>query len=81
MHSDLHVITTQTYTVDGTNVVPDVWSVLDRIKVFTTAVRDGSTTGCTGKKLTDIVSIGIGGSYLGPEFVHEALRKGEMSYC
>jgi glucose-6-phosphate isomerase len=41
---------------------------------FSESVRSGSTTGYSGKKLVNIVAIGIGGSFLGPEFVYEALR-------
>lgn len=63
-----------TFTVDGKDVVPDVNAVLDRVEAFSDAVRTGKRTGVTGKPLTDVVSIGIGGSYLGPEFVFEALR-------
>jgi glucose-6-phosphate isomerase len=60
--------------VDGKNVVEDVWKVLDQIKVFSEKVRSGEHKGCTGKKIANIIAIGIGGSYLGPEFVFEALR-------
>eukprot|EP00913_Durusdinium_trenchii_P032044 g30011.t1 len=60
--------------VDGKNVVPEVHSVLDAIKAFSEKVRSGSFVGHTGKTLTDVLCIGIGGSYLGVEFVHEALR-------
>ena len=63
----------QIYT-DGADVVPDVWQVLDKIKSFTDKVRDGTWLGATGKPLTDVVAIGIGGSFLGPLFVHTALR-------
>jgi len=59
---------------DGANVVPEVWGVLDSMKAFSEKVRSGVWTGQTGKKLTDVVAIGIGGSYLGVEFVYEALR-------
>ena len=58
----------------GENVVPQVWSVLDKIKAFSSKVRDGEWKGVTGKKLTHVVAIGIGGSYLGPAFVHTALE-------
>ncbi|CAN0256155.1 unnamed protein product [Hapterophycus canaliculatus] len=61
-------------SVDGKNVVPDVHSVLDKIEDFSSRVRSGAFKGCTGKPLRNIVSIGIGGSYLGPEFVYEALQ-------
>jgi glucose-6-phosphate isomerase len=60
--------------VDGVDVVPDVWEVLDRIKDFSEKVRSGEWTGVTGKPLTNVVAIGIGGSYLGPAFVHTSLQ-------
>jgi len=60
--------------VDGDNVVADVHAVLDRIEAFSERVRRGDWRGASGETLTDVVAIGIGGSYLGPEFVHEALR-------
>jgi glucose-6-phosphate isomerase len=60
--------------VDGVNVVDQVHEVLGKIKRFSDEVRRGKRLGATGKKLTDVVAIGIGGSYLGPEFVYEALR-------
>ncbi|CAO2827330.1 unnamed protein product [Amaranthus hypochondriacus] len=59
---------------DGKNVVPDVWQVLDKIRDFSEKVRSGSWVGVTGKVLTDVVAIGIGGSFLGPLFVHTALQ-------
>merc|ERR550525_1481101 len=60
--------------VDGVDQVAEVWKVLDGIKAFTDKVRSGEWKGHTGKPLTDVVAIGIGGSYLGVEFVFEALR-------
>ncbi|CAM9972287.1 unnamed protein product [Ascophyllum nodosum] len=60
--------------VDGKNVVPEVHAVLDRIEDFSKRIRSGALRGCTGKPLVNVVSIGIGGSYLGPEFVYEALK-------
>ncbi|GMH05215.1 hypothetical protein Nepgr_007055 [Nepenthes gracilis] len=59
---------------DGKNVVPDVWKVLDQIHDFSEKVRNSSWVGVTGKTLKDVISIGIGGSYLGPLFVHTALQ-------
>ncbi|CAL9180883.1 unnamed protein product, partial [Musa hybrid cultivar] len=59
---------------DGKNVVPDVWYVLDKIKEFSERVRSGSWVGATGKALKDVVAIGIGGSFLGPLFVHNGLQ-------
>ena len=50
------------------------YQVQDAIKSFSEAVRSGEWKGATGQPLTDVVAVGIGGSYLGPEFVAEALR-------
>ncbi|MGB0712427.1 MAG: glucose-6-phosphate isomerase [Gammaproteobacteria bacterium] len=59
--------------VDGTDVMPDVNAVLDQMRSFVGRVRDGSWTGYTGARITDVVNIGIGGSHLGPEMVCKAL--------
>ncbi|KAH9758681.1 glucose-6-phosphate isomerase [Citrus sinensis] len=59
---------------DGKNVVPEVWKVLDKIKEFSETIRSGSWVGATGKVLKDVVAVGIGGSFLGPLFVHTALQ-------
>ena len=60
--------------VDGKDVMPEVNAVLDRMKAFCGKVHDGRWTGYTGKPITDVVNIGIGGSDLGPVMVCEALR-------
>ena len=60
--------------VDGTNVVPDVHAVLDRMAAFAARVRGGTWTGHTGKPIRNVVNIGIGGSDLGPVMAYEALR-------
>jgi glucose-6-phosphate isomerase len=60
--------------VDGKDVCQDVRAVLERMKSFTDDVRGGRWTGHTGKRITDVVNIGIGGSDLGPVMVTEALR-------
>jgi len=60
--------------VDGEDVMPKVNDVLARMRTFTEAVRRGEWLGSTGKRITDIVNIGIGGSDLGPVMVCEALR-------
>ncbi|MGF1632647.1 MAG: glucose-6-phosphate isomerase [Phycisphaerae bacterium] len=60
--------------VDGQNVMPDVNAVLDRMRTFVNDVREGRHVGHTGKAITDVVNIGIGGSHLGPEMVCNALR-------
>lgn len=59
---------------DGKNVVLDVHRVLEHIKGFSKEIRKGDKVGATGKAFKNVISIGIGGSYLGPEFVFEALR-------
>ena len=60
--------------VDGKNVVPDVHAVLDRMAGFANRVRDGQWTGHTGRRIRNVVNIGIGGSDLGPVMAYEALR-------
>jgi len=59
--------------VDGRNVVPDVHDVLDRMARFSEAVRSGAFLGSTGRRITNVVNIGIGGSDLGPAMATEAL--------
>ena len=61
-------------TVDGVDVVPDVHKVLDAMARFATGLRNGEITGHTGKRIRNVVNIGIGGSYLGPEMAYFALR-------
>jgi len=60
--------------VDGRNVVPDVHAILGRMAVFAEQVRSGSWVGFSGKRIRNVVNIGIGGSYLGPEMVCGALK-------
>jgi len=60
--------------VDGKDVMPEVNTVLEKMKDFSDRVRSGEWTGFTQKKITDIVNIGIGGSDLGPVMVTECLR-------
>ncbi|HWE23598.1 MAG TPA: glucose-6-phosphate isomerase [Myxococcales bacterium] len=61
-------------TVDGKNVVPDVHAVLDAMAVFSNRVRSGEWKGHTGKRIRNVINIGIGGSDLGPVMAYEALR-------
>ena len=63
-----------TVFVDDLDAIKEVHDVLDQIKTFTEAFRSGQITGYTGKRMRNIVSVGIGGSYLGPEFLHEVLK-------
>jgi glucose-6-phosphate isomerase len=60
--------------LDGADIVPDIHRVLDAMVVFATNLRSGAFTGHTGKPIRNIVNIGIGGSYLGPEMAYRALR-------
>ncbi len=60
--------------VDGKNIMVDVDGVLQRIKKFSYQIRKGEKLGFTGKKLKNFISIGIGGSYLGPEFIYQSLK-------
>ncbi|CAM9324653.1 unnamed protein product [Chrysoparadoxa australica] len=63
--------------VDGVNVLEQVHDSLDKVRAFSDSVRSGKWRGHTGKKIKNFVAIGIGGSYLGPEFVHEAFKTEE----
>jgi len=60
--------------VDGKDVVPEVHAVLDRMADFATRVRSGEWRGHTGKRIRNVINIGIGGSDLGPVMAYEALR-------
>jgi glucose-6-phosphate isomerase len=60
--------------VDGHDVVPDVHAVLDAMADFAGRVRSGAWRGHTGKRIRNVINIGIGGSYLGPEMAYRALR-------
>jgi len=60
--------------VDGRNVVPEVHAVLDKMGAFSQGIRSGAWTGHTGKRIRNIINIGIGGSDLGPVMAYEALR-------
>jgi glucose-6-phosphate isomerase len=60
--------------VDGKNVVPEVHAVLDRMSDFSNGVRSGEWKGYTGKRIRNVINIGIGGSDLGPVMAYEALK-------
>jgi glucose-6-phosphate isomerase len=60
--------------VEGENVVPQVHAVLDKMADFSNRVRSGAWTGHTGKRIRNVINIGIGGSDLGPVMAYEALR-------
>ena len=73
LHVALRAARGSTIMVDGVNVVPLVHEVLDRMRAFTTAVRDGAWNGFTGRQIRNVVNIGIGGSDLGPAMAYRAL--------
>ncbi|HUH62105.1 MAG TPA: glucose-6-phosphate isomerase [Terracidiphilus sp.] len=74
LHVALRAPKGQSILVDGTDVVPDVHEVLDRMSDFSNRVRSGEWKGHTGKRIRNVINIGIGGSDLGPVMAYEALR-------
>jgi len=74
LHVALRAPVGERILVDGVDVVPDVHRVLDRMSDFADRVRSGAWTGHTGRRLRNIINIGIGGSDLGPRMAYEALR-------
>ena len=73
LHTALRNRSGRPVVVDGEDVMPEINEVLARMRAFTTAVRDASWKGHTGKQIRSVVNIGIGGSDLGPVMVTEAL--------
>jgi len=74
LHVALRAPARESILVDGKNVVPGVHAVLDRMEAFSKAVREGRWLGHTGKRIRNVVNIGIGGSDLGPAMACQALR-------
>lgn len=74
MHIALRNLSGGPIEVDGCDVMPEVKAVLQKIKNFTKKIHQGEWLGLTGQPIKNIIAIGIGGSYLGPEFVAEANR-------
>jgi glucose-6-phosphate isomerase len=74
LHIALRTPKGKSILVDGKDVVPEVHAVLDRMAAFSKRVRSGEWKGHTGKRIRNIVNIGIGGSDLGPVMAYEALR-------
>ena len=74
LHVALRAPRSESIVVDGVDVVVGVHEVLDRMAVFADHVRSGDWTGHTGKRIRNVVNIGIGGSDLGPVMAYEALR-------
>ena len=83
LHIALRAPKEASIVVDGENVVPEVHAVLDRMAEFSDRVRSGAWRGHTGKRIRNVVNIGIGGSDLGPVMAYEALthyRDRNMSF-
>lgn len=74
LHTALRNRSGKPVMTDGRDVMPEIKKVLEKMKVFCDAVREGTWKGYTGKSITDVVNIGIGGSDLGPYMVTEALK-------
>ncbi|OIJ69007.1 glucose-6-phosphate isomerase, partial [Streptomyces mangrovisoli] len=74
LHTALRAPRDAVVEVDGQNVVPGVHAVLDKMAHFAERVRSGAWTGHTGKRIKNVVNIGIGGSDLGPAMAYEVLR-------
>ncbi|MGX1674676.1 glucose-6-phosphate isomerase [Streptomyces sp. NPDC055400] len=74
LHTALRAPRDAVAEVDGENVVPEVHAVLDKMAAFADRVRSGEWTGHTGKRIKNVVNIGIGGSDLGPAMAYEVLR-------
>src|SRR6266567_3792303 len=74
LHTALRAPRDASIVVDGENVVPKVHAVLGRMADFANRVRSGEWKGHTGKRIRNVVNIGIGGSDLGPVMAYEALR-------
>jgi glucose-6-phosphate isomerase len=74
LHTALRATENSAVMVDGINVMPEIFSVKNKIKNFSNEVISGERKGFSGKQFTDIVNIGIGGSDLGPAMIVEALQ-------
>ncbi|MBP5343598.1 MAG: glucose-6-phosphate isomerase [Alphaproteobacteria bacterium] len=73
LHTALRNRSNEPIFVDERNIMPDVHQVLEKMHIFSDAVRSGTWSGATGKKIKDVVNIGIGGSDLGPSMASDAL--------
>jgi glucose-6-phosphate isomerase len=74
LHTALRAPQNSVVTLDGQNVIPEIYEVKNKIKAFTNEVVNGIRKGYTGKAFTDVVNIGIGGSDLGPAMIVEGLQ-------
>jgi glucose-6-phosphate isomerase len=74
LHVALRAPRAASIVVDGQNVVPEVHAVLDKMADFANRLREGNWTGHTGKRIRNVINVGIGGSDLGPVMAYEALK-------
>src|SRR6266496_5695625 len=74
LHVALRAPREASIVVDGQNVVPEVYAVLDKMADFSNRVRSGTWKGYTGKRIRNVINVGIGGSDLGPVMAYEALK-------
>ena len=74
LHVALRAPKNESIVVDGANVVPEVHAVLDKMSGFAERIRSGAWKGHTGKRIKNVINIGIGGSDLGPVMAYEALK-------
>ena len=74
LHVALRALRGAVIRVDGKNVVPEVHAVLDKMAAFSKRIRSGAWKGHTGKRIRNVINIGIGGSDLGPVMAYEALK-------
>ncbi len=74
LHIALRAPKGQSIYVDGQDVVPEVHAVLDKMTAFSNRVRNGEWKGYTGKRIRNVINVGIGGSDLGPHMAYDALR-------
>ncbi|MFH1416162.1 MAG: glucose-6-phosphate isomerase [Elusimicrobiota bacterium] len=74
LHTALRNRSDDTILVDGKNVMPEIKRVLEEMRIFSEDIRSGRKRGVTGKKIENVVNIGIGGSDLGPKMVCDALK-------
>lgn len=75
LHTLLRNREKKTFPLDGENIKEDIDNALNDMKEFTNSVRQGKWKGYSGKRITDVVNIGVGGSNLGPQMVTEALKQ------
>ena len=74
LHTALRNVSGEPIYVDGEDIMPGIQAVIEKMKAFSEKVREGSWKGYSGKAITDVINIGIGGSDLGPKMVYEALK-------